>query len=287
MAISTLEGVTVLLTDGKPSSIYVYKTAFNPTDNRKVQSAWFEWPMGDPATVKVLDAGFIESVLYLLVQRAGKVYQERMLLQPARVDVGVNYVTCLDRRFDDAFPSVDATYNVGPNTTTFDDLPYAPDANFVVASKDGAVPQIVDSGATTVEVLGDWSTEPMWFGQKYLSRARPSTIYVRKQSASGGIVIDEVSRLQMKRGYFNYNNSGYFKVSVTPEGRSTSDYIFTGRLVGDLNELGVVALGSGRFSFAILSKNDRVILEASSNTIQPFRLTSLEWEGTYTKRSGG
>jgi hypothetical protein len=287
IAHSTLEGVTCLLTNGKPESIYVYKTAFNPGDNKKVQAAWFEWPMGAAGTVKVLDAGFIESVLYLIVQRGSKVYQEKMRLQPALVDAGVNYLTCLDQRFDDAFPGVDGVYSAGPNTTTFDDLPYAPDASFKVASKTGAVPQITGTTSTTVAVLGDWSTTAMWFGQKYLSKARPSTIYVRKPTASGGTVIDEVSRLQLKRGYLNYNNSGYFKVSVTPEGRSTSDYIFTGRLVGDLNELGVVALGSGRFSFAVLSKNDRVILEISSDTIQPFRLTSMEWEGEYYKRSGG
>ena len=287
LANSTLEGVTCVLTDGRPSSIFVYKTAFNPSDNRKVQAAWFEWPMGDVDTVKVLDAGFIESVLYLIVQRDGKVYQERMLLQPALVDAGVDYVTCLDQRFDDGFGSVQGTYDIGPNTTLFEDLPYTPDATFVVASKDGAVPQIVDSDVDSIEVLGDWSAEPMWFGRSYFSRWQPSTIYVRKQTASGGTVIDEVSRLQLRRGYLNYNNSGYFKVSVTPEGRSTSDYIFTGRLVGDLNELGEVALGSGRFSFAVLSKNDRVILEISSDTIQPFRLTSMEWEGEYYKRSGG
>jgi hypothetical protein len=279
--------VSCLLTDGKPSSIYVYKTAFNPGDNKKVQAAWFEWPMGDEDTVKVLDAGFIESILYLIVQRDGKVYQERMLLQPARVDVGVDYLTCLDQRFDDAFGTVAGTYDSGPNTTLFENLPYAPDADFVVASKDGAVPQIIDSDADSIEVLGDWSTETMWFGRSYLSRWQPSTIYVRKPTASGGTVIDEVSRLQLKRGYLNYSDSGYFNVSVTPEGRDSSSYIFTGRLVGDLNELGEVALGSGRFSFAILSKNDRVILEISSETIQPFRLTSMEWEGEYTKRSGG
>jgi len=289
MAISTLEGITVLLTDGKPSSIFVYKTAFNPNDNKKVQSAWFEWPMGDVDTVKVLDAGFIESVLYLLVQRDGKVYQERMLLQPARVDVGVDYVTCLDRRFDDTFSGITPTYFIGTNSTLFEGLPYTPVVDvFVVATKDGRVPQILDQDADSIEVLGDFSAEPMWFGETYFSRFQPSTIYVRKQSASGGVVIDEASRLQLKRGYLNYNNSGYFSVSVTPEGRDSSSYIFTGRLVGDVgNPLGEVALRSGRFSFAILSKNDRVILEISSEEILPFRLTSLEWEGTYTKRSGG
>lgn len=284
IAHSTLEGVTALLTDGKASSIYVYKTAFTP-DGKKVQAAWFEWPMGDTATVKVLDAGFIESVLYLIIQRDGKVYQERMLLQPARVDVGAAYVTYLDQRFD--MTGITPTYDIGTNTTLFEGLPYTPDENFVVASADGAVPQITDSNASDVTVLGDYSAEAMWFGQKFTSRFRPSTIFVRKPTASGGTVIDEVSRLQLRRGYLNYSNSGYLKVSVTPEGRSVSDYIFTGRLVGDLNLLGAVALGSGRFSFAILSKNDRVILEISSDTIQPFRLTSMEWEGGYTKRSGG
>jgi hypothetical protein len=288
MSISTLEGVTVLLTDGDPTSIYVYKTAFNPNDNKKVQSAWFKWPMGAAGT-KVLDAGFIESSLYILIQRPdGKVYQERMKLQPASVDPGVDYVTCLDRRFDDAFPGVTQTYFIGTNSTQIDILPYPPDSNTVVVSKTGVQPNILSMDSNTIEVSGDYSVTPLWVGQRYTSRFQPSTIYVRKQSASGGIVIDEASRLQLLRGYLNYNNSGYFKVSVTPEGRDTSSYIFTGRLVGDAgNPLGEVALRSGRFSFAILSKNDRVILEISSSEILPFRLTSLEWEGNYTKRSGG
>lgn len=285
MTISTLEGITCVLTDGKPSSIYVYKTAFNPLNGQKVQSAWFEWPMGTAGEVKVLDAGFIESTLYLLVQRLGKVYQEKILLQPSRVDAGSTYVTCLDRRITQAGLTV--TYSAGPNTTQIDGLPYPPVAGvFTLANTTGIAPAVTVIDSDSISVPGNFSAMNLWLGERYNSRFRPSTIFIRKQSATGGTVIDEVSRLQLKRGYLNYNNSGYFQVNVTPEGRDTSSYIFTGRLVG-VDELGEVALGSGRFSFGILSKNDRVILEISSNKILPFRLTSMEWEGEYTKRSQG
>ena len=283
IAHSTLEGVTVLLTDGDPSSVYLYKTAFTK-DGTKVQAAWFKWQMAQAGLehlVEVLDAGFIESTLYLLIQRDGKVYQERVLLQPAREDVGAAYLTHLDQRFDHTILPA-ASYDAPTDRTLFTDLPYAPDGYFVVASEDGDVPVIASSTATTVTVVGDYSAIGMWFGQEYTSRFRPSTIYVRKPTANGGTVIDEVSRLQLRRGYLNYSNSGYFKVSVTPEGRAVSAYIFTGR-----DAAGDVALGSGRFSFAILSKNDRVILEISSDSILPFRFTSMEWEGEYTKRSKG
>ena len=280
IAHSTLEGVSAILTDGKPESIFIYKTAFTK-DNRQVQAAWFEWPMGDE-TVKVLHAHFIESTLHLIIQRDDVVYQEKIVLQPSRMDAGSDYLTCLDRRIT----HLDTTpiYTVGTDTTEFWSLPYDLDEDFLVAAADGTLPVITgtDPNHASVTVEGDYSAADMWFGWPYTSRFRPSTIYVRKPTASGGTVIDEVSRLQLRRGYINYSNSGYFKVSVTPEGRAVSACIFTGRTAA-----GVVALGSGRFSFAILSKNDKVILEISSDSILPFRFTSMEWEGEYTKRSRG
>lgn len=289
MTASTVAEVAVLLTDGDPSAAYVYKTAFKPGTTQKIQEAWYRWPMGDEDTTVVLSARFIESILYLLVQRDSKVYLEKMILQPSRVDTGSTYVTHLDRRFDQSIltvAEVGPSYDIETNTTLFPNLPYPPDDNTVITTKAGQVLQIEDSDADSLSVLGDYSEATVWIGQKYTSRARTSTIYVRKQTLTGGMTIDEAGRLQLLRGYLNYANTGYFKVSVTPEGRDTSDSIFTGQVVGDV-ELGIISLQSGRFSFGILSKNDRVIIEISSDSILPFSLSSMEWEGNYVKRSGG
>jgi hypothetical protein len=156
----------------------------------------------------------------------------------------------------------------------------------MIVTKSGVVLQITASTSTSLSVLGDHEADEVWIGQKYLSRGQPSTIYIRKQTSNGGTTIDEASRLQLLRGYINYANTGYFKVSVTPEGRDQSDCIFTGRVIGSVT-LGAISLRDGKFSFGIFSKNDRVTIEISSDSFLPFSITSLEWEGNYTKRSGG
>ncbi len=289
MSSSTLDGVTAILTDGDPSAIYIYKTAYKEGTDDKIQAAWYRWPMGDDETTIVLSAKFIESTLHLMIQRDNKVYQERMLLQPSRKDTGSTYVTHLDRRFDETILTVEEvgpSYDIGTNTTLFPNLPYPPDDNTMVVTKDGQSLIIDDYDADSIAVLGDHSEDEVWIGQKYTSRARPSTIFVRKQTSNGGVTIDEASRLQLLRGYLNYANTGYFKISVTPEGRPVSDYIFTGQIVGDMT-LGIVSLQSGKKSFGIFSKNDRVTIEFSSDSFLPFSITSMEWEGNYTKRSGG
>lgn len=289
MSNSTLADCTVFLTTSDPSAAYVYKVAYQDKSSTKIQAAWYRWSFGPAETTTVLSAKFIESVLYLVIQRGSKVYQEKMLLQPSRTDTDSTYVTHLDRRFDETILTVSEvgpSYDVDTNTTLFPNLPYEPDANTVIVTKAGQVLQIQDYDSDSLLVLGDHSEDEVWIGQKYESRAELSTIFIRKQTANGGTTIDEVSRLQLLRGYLNYANTGYFKVSVTPEGRDQSDSIFTGNIVGQV-QLGTVGLHSGRFSFGVFAKNDQVSIEIVSDSFLPFAITSAEWEGNYTKRSGG
>ena len=300
LEVSTLAHVSTILTTGDPSSCYVYKTEH--AKEKKVQAAWFRWNYNDytDSDVLILSADFIESTLYLLVQRNGEVFLEKMQLIPKRVDPFHTYATFLDRRVSDLELTVTPTYDVGTNTTLLT-LPYdiTSDEMCVVTRSvadnapyddPGRQLQIVTSaiGQPTITVRGDYSNNPLWIGQRFLCEAELSTIYVRKQSLNGGIIIDAASKLQLLRGTVVYSDSGPFTVSVTPEGRVQSDSIFTGRVVGDINNvLGQVALRSGRFSFGILSNNERVRIVFHSNSFLPFHLTSFDWEGNYTKRSQG
>jgi hypothetical protein len=300
LAVSTLANVAVALTTGDPAALYLYKTSYSK--DKKTQSAWFRWSLANytDSSVSVLSADFIDATLYLLVQRDGEVFLEKLVLAPHRVDPFHTYVTHLDRRITDAELTVPAAYDLGTNTTLLT-LPYditSTEMEVVTRSVSDNTPyddpgrQLTVSGDTigqnTLSVMGDYSANPLWIGQRFNCEFELSKIFVRKQSAGGGQVVDSAGKLQLLKGILVYSNSGPFTVSVTPEGRSSSDYIFTGRVVGDINNvIGQVALRSGQFHFGILGDNKTVRIVVHSNAFFPFQFSSMDWEGTYTKRSAG
>lgn len=299
LANSTLNDTSVILTTGDPSVAYVYKS--KSQKNNKVQSAWFRWNFADntASVTKVLNADWVDSTLYLMIQRDGEVHLEKMRLLPNFVDQYSTYVTCLDRRLLDTQVS-GISYNALTNRTTMT-LPYKITSTKMAVvtrgiadntGKDvvGHVLSVVSAvvGSTSLSVMGNYSNNPLWIGQRFLSNAELSTIYVRKPTPSGGTTVDASSVLQLLKGTVVYNKSGPFTVSVTPEARQTSDYIFSGLVTGDsLNILGAQNMRSGKFKFSILANNETVVITLHSDSTLPFHFTSLDWEGTFTKRSQG
>lgn len=299
LSVSTLANIAAVLTTGDPGSIYLYKTEWN--NEKKIQSAYFRWNLDDytDSTVNVLSADFIEDTLYLLVQRDQEVCLEKVRLLPNRVDEYVSYVTLLDRRITDEDCSVVA-YDANTNRTTFT-LPYTIQSEQMAVitrgiedntgmADVGKVLQIDEAevGTDTISVIGDYEDNPVWIGQRFYCEAELSTIYIRRQSHTGAQIIDSSSNLQLLRGVVRYDTSGAFVVSVTPQGRSVSNHIFNGRITGDINNvLGTVALASGKFKFGILSNNERVTITFNSNSHLKFSISSLDWEGEFTKRSYG
>jgi hypothetical protein len=80
----------------------------------------------------------------------------------------------------------------------------------------------------------------------------------------------QTGRLQLKHLTLSYNNSSYFRIEVTPQGRQTYRYEVTGRVLGDgSNVLGSVPLRSGKKSVPILSRNDRVTIELVNESWMP------------------
>lgn len=296
LSVSTLANVAAILTSGDPTAIYLYKTEWQ--QEKKVQAAYFRWNLDDYTSqeVKVLSADFIGSTLYVVVQRNDEVFLEKSQLLPNRVDDYVSYVTLLDRRITDEDCTV--AYNAGTNRTVYT-LPYEITSTEMAVITRGIADNTgladvgkvlavdVDTvGGTTLSVIGDYEDNPVWIGQRYLCEAELSRIYIRKQSQSGGLTVDAASNLQLLRGYAVYSNSGAFTISVTPEGRQTSNYTFTGRITGDINNvLGTIALRSGIYKFGILSNNERVTITINSNSHLKFSITGIDWEGEFTKRS--
>jgi hypothetical protein len=86
MAAATNESLLALLTRDEPEAIYVYKIYFLAED--KLQSSWSRWSFAEGA--RVLNAGFINTNLYLMLQREDGVYLEVLGVDAHRVDAGMS-----------------------------------------------------------------------------------------------------------------------------------------------------------------------------------------------------
>lgn len=289
MAASTAEDVLAVLTSGDPDAIYVYKWIGPVTD--RAQASWQRWTF-DGATV--LNADFIESYLYIVLQRGTGVWLERLSVAPGKVDDGQEFMIHLDRRVaatNLAAPSYDAP----TNRTTFT-LPYSvagTNCTAVVhysASYSAIAPgvelKVLTRSGTSIAVEGDMRNVPIFFGLPYTSRAKLSPFYIRQQKGERGVVPIADGRLQMRYITLLFSKTAYVRVEVTPDGRDTIEYIFNGRYMGDDQSLlGQVSAVTGRFRVPIMTRADTATIEILNDSYLPMSLLSLEWEGMFILRS--
>jgi hypothetical protein len=281
LATSTTDYSMAVLTTGDPSSIYFYKWFFS--GDQKVQSAWSKWTF--PSTDTVLNVDFIATKMYAVIQRADGVYLEFLDLQLGAEDTGFTFQVNLDRLI-----APTGTYNAGTNTTTWT-LPYAETNTLQVVlgstfgGDTGTVLTTQQPTTTTITAIGDFSAGSVFIGRPYTWRYRFSTQYVREYVKGGGfttVVANLDSRLQLNKMYVVYEATGYLRAEVTPTGRDTYEYVFTGREVGLADcIIGAVATPTGRWSFPILARNDQVQIDLVNDTYLPSRVQACEWQGKF------
>ena len=107
--------------------------------------------------------------------------------------------------------------------------------------------------------------------------------YVRERDGSQSI---QSGRLQMRTMRVNFEDTGFFKIEVTPDHRQTYTYEYSGVTLNQAGSIiGEVVLNDGTFRFPLQSKNDRVTIEIKSDSFLPCAFQSAEWEGFYNIRS--
>jgi hypothetical protein len=110
-----------------------------------------------------------------------------------------------------------------------------------------------------------------------------STQHVRENNGSQSV---QSGRLQLRTMRVNYENSGFFKIQVTPFARPTYEYEYTGVVLNQLGStIGDVSLNDGTHRFPVQSKNDRVSIKLVSDSYLPCAFQNAEWEGFYQIRS--
>lgn len=285
LAASSNEDIIIALSAQDPYRIYVYKYFYG--QDGKLQSSWSRWSFEE--TDNILHASFIENKLYLLIERSDGVFLEEMDIETGAADEGSEYLYRVDRKVyesDLAAPVFDGSH------TTWT-LPYEEDADLWVfiragdASKpEGYVLRHERPSSTEVRVRGDYTSSKVCFGRRFMGTYRFSTFLIKEQVAGGGQASIGEGRLQILHMSVDYDRSGFFELHVTPTGRDTFVYKFTGRILGSTNNvLGDASLETGRFKVPVFSRNRQVQIEIKTDHFLPCAFMSAEWEGRYDTRS--
>jgi hypothetical protein len=134
-----------------------------------------------------------------------------------------------------------------------------------------------------IHVRGDVRTKPFWLGIPYTFQYRLSTVY-RRDVSTNGIIADTGGRLQLRSLSLDFNGTGYFRVEVTPKGRSTSSHIYSGRFVGVSDPLlGVAPVEDGSYKARLFSKNNQVTIDLVNDSFLPCQFTGAVWEGEFNE----
>lgn len=278
LASSSNEDILVGLSSEDRSKLYIYKWYWQGTT--KLVSSWSEWHMHTGSSV--LDVTILENDLFIVISRSDGVFIEKLQLQYPN-DSGLTFCSRVDRKV-----TVSGSYNSGTNITTWT-LPYVYDGT-VKAIKSGAWSSrkgtditVTRPTTSTVAATGDYSAATVTIGIPYTFEYQFSEQHVRENQGKQSV---QSGRLQLRTMRVNYEDSGFFKVEVTPEARSTNTYEFSGNVINSPSTtIEDVNISDGTFRFPIQSKNDRVTVKILSDSYLPCSFQSAEWEGFYTIHS--
>ena len=179
--------------------------------------------------------------------------------------------------------------NTNENCTVGESSTYV-DSNLTTrALKPGQIIQTTntsDGSTTTITATGDYRNSKFIIGEPYEMHYRFSQ--QRLTETTGGTRQTEIvsGRLQLHHFYIKFEDTGFFKVEVTPENRDTSTHEFTGNLLGAASStIGQINLETGTFRVPIMSRADRVEIDVKNSTFLPTQLSSAEYEAVFHSRS--
>ena len=290
LAVATNENFLVALSSDEVNALYCYQWYI--ANNQKLQAAWHKFTFGAVANTTILNCDFIDTDLYLLLQRTDGVHIVKMQLSPAVVDQDAAYLSHLDLKVNESSTGVSSSYNSGTNQTTIT-IPYKIYNDMQVVTRNvtgsstiaGQIITLVSatSGGTALVVTGDKTGEKYFVGEKISSEYQFSQQYLQLKEGQSRTAAKE-GRLQIRNWSVTYDNTGHFKVEITPKDRDTTTETFNGTVVGQ-GSINVVNLEDGDYTFAVQSRNEGLVVKLTSDEYLPCHFINAEWQGYYNQTS--
>jgi len=262
-AASPNEDMLIALTDAyqEKNVCYIYK--WHDSAQERLQSSWSKWIFKED----ILDVFFTNSIIYLTF--ADGSFQ--------KIDLTDGSTTKL---IDNQIPLGQYT----PNGVT---LP----AGYLAGASDGKIAitasglstGVYDHANPTATQQAHLSNGTLYVGDPYTFKYQLSEQVF--EPAKGDPT--QLSRFQLRKISFNYNNSGHFDVTVDSVGRTPVTVHFTGRVLDNQHNLldESAIIDDGAFQVAVQSQATNTAITITNDSHLPSIFQSAEWEGYIVLRN--
>lgn len=289
---STTENYVSVLTEGAKNRIYMYKFLY--LDETVRQQSWSHWEF--PEDVEILAATPIGSTLYILARNSVHFWACHVNFTKDTIDfVGEPYQLYMDMKTPYVIPA--ANFNEDKYITGVDvSVVYKMDfkhGDIVLVDTTGAVYTFKEPAGgwpgnkPVINLDGDWSNKNVFFGQAIPFYYQFSKFLIKTTDQNGFVQTQDLGRLQLRRSWLNYVESGSFDVEVTNASR-TFTYNMTGKKLGDRNMvLGNLNVATGQFRFPCPGEANSLTVAIRSEAPTALNVVGCGWEGNFINRAQG
>lgn len=272
------ENLLIALSDNQRDTMYIYKFLF--LNDSKAQASWSSWTFDG----EIIGADFINSVMYLVINRGGNTFLEKLPISYNTKDfVSESYRVMLDRKFK---TTLHGTFDKDTKEMRYDVKSIYGDAyseprEYTIVLKNGSV----YSGKDTVVI--PHQVEPLedfecFVGVSYEFKFIYSTFFIKQASQTGTDTIPN-DRLQLRFLHINYDNTGEFEVIVNATGKTPKHYKMTARIVGTpSNQVGIHPLETGEFRVPLMGRNTDTEVTVINTSPLPSAFNTTVWQGLVT-----
>ena len=252
-------------------TMYVYKYFFDRGE--KVQTAWSKWEFSG---VKILGALSSDSYVYVFAAEGTNTKLFKIDLRNLK-DPTLGFNCYVDLKTE-----ITGSYSSGTGLTTLTS-PYGAKTGLIAIDRtNGTNYVLTNTSGSTYTLVGNHTS--LWIGVPYESKYVLSPQYIREDTGKGLVAVTS-GRYQIRNISFDYENSGYFQVEVTPENRTTNTTFMTGYVIGFTGAPNNVAIATGTLRVPIQARNTAFELHIKSSSHLPMHIASAEVEGYYHRRS--
>ena len=114
-----------------------------------------------------------------------------------------------------------------------------------------------------------------------------SKFLIKQTAEDGSTSTEDIGRLQLRRAWVNYEESGTFDIYVENQSSNWKYTMAGARLGSNALRAGRLNLGTGQYRFPVVGNAKFNTVSILSDETTPLNIIGCGWEGNYLRRSSG